>query len=127
MDNLFKKSLKKSFRLFLSAAPHPDFPISLLQRSQKLTQEPPRGIKANMVRLYSNKPKTFTLCASDREFRKAVFGLSWFHTILTERKKFKTLGWNVSYSFAEPDYNVSEGYLAICMGKIVDLMPDPDW
>jgi len=104
MDTLFKKNIKKSFRLFLSASPHPDFPISLLQRSLKIAQEPPRGIKANMVRLYTNQPKQFTLCADDRGFRKAVFGLAWFHTVLTERKKFKTLGWNVSYSFNDSDY-----------------------
>lgn len=104
MDTLFKKNIKKSFRLFLSASPHPDFPISLLQRSLKIAQEPPRGIKANMSRLYGNQSKAFTLCSADREFRKAVFGLSWFHTVLTERKKFKTLGWNVAYSFNDSDY-----------------------
>lgn len=54
MDTLFKKNIKKSFRLFLSASPHPDFPISLLQRSLRVAQEPPRGIKANMSRLYAN-------------------------------------------------------------------------
>jgi hypothetical protein len=36
MDTLFKKNLKKTFRLFLSASPHEDFPISLLQRSLKI-------------------------------------------------------------------------------------------
>lgn len=38
MDSLFKKAggLKKTFRLFMSASPHPDFPISLLQRSLKI-------------------------------------------------------------------------------------------
>jgi len=61
-----------------------------------------------MVRLYSNQPKMFKACQGDREFRKAVFGLSWFHTVLTERKKFKTLGWNVSYAFNDSDYDVSE-------------------
>lgn len=54
MDALFKKSIKKTFRLFLSASPHPDFPISLLQRALKIAQEPPRGIKANMSRIYAN-------------------------------------------------------------------------
>jgi dynein heavy chain len=54
MDTLFKKKIKPTFRLFLSASPHPDFPISLLQRSLTVAQEPPRGIKANMSRLYAN-------------------------------------------------------------------------
>jgi dynein heavy chain len=126
MDTLFKKNLKKTFRLYLSASPHEDFPISLLQRSLKIAQEPPRGIKANMVRLYGNQPKTFTLCQADREFRKAVFGLAWFHTVLTERKKFKTLGWNVSYSFNDSDYQVCEDSIANYMGRITDV-PNVDY
>jgi len=127
MDTLFKKNIKKTFRLFLSASPHPDFPISLLQRSLKIAQEPPRGIKANMVRLYGNQTKAFTLCSADREFRKAVFGLSWFHTVLTERKKFKTLGWNVSYSFNDSDYQVCEDSIANYMGRISTDGPNMDY
>merc|ERR1712147_204894 len=113
MDTLFKQKLDENFRLFLSASPHPDFPISLLQRSLKIAQEPPRGIKANMLRLYANQGKTFTTVDQERHFRKAVFGLSWFHSILIERKKFKTLGWNVSYAFNDSDYMVCEDLIAI--------------
>merc|ERR1719420_585931 len=128
MDTLFKKigNKKSPFRLFLSAAPHDEFPISLLQRSLKFAQEPPSGIKANMARLYANQPKQFTLCADDRSFRKAVFGLSWFHTVLTERKKFKTLGWNVSYSFNDSYYQVCEDSIANYMGRITEI-PNPDY
>lgn len=79
-----------------------------------------------MSQLYANQPKVFTLCADDRGFRKAVFGLSWFHTVLTERKKFKTLGWNVSYSFNGSDYQVCEDTIAGYMGRITE-MPDPSW
>jgi dynein heavy chain len=111
----------------MSASPHPDFPISLLQRSLKIAQEPPRGIKANMVRLYKNQPKSFTQCADDRSFRKAVFGLMWFHTVLTERKKFKTLGWCVSYAFNDSDYTVCEDSIAGYMGRITDNIPPTDF
>lgn len=48
------KAYKDSFRLIMSAAPSDEFPISLLQKSVKMTLEPPRGIKANMIRLYKN-------------------------------------------------------------------------
>lgn len=121
MDQIFKTiKLAPNFRLFLSASPHPEFPISLLQRSLKIAQEPPRGIKANMLRLYTNQSKTFTLVDKDRDFRKAVFGLSWFHSILIERKKFKTLGWNVSYAFNDSDYSVCEDTIANYMGRITE-------
>lgn len=52
IDHLFKHEVNPSFRLILSANTHPDFSISLLQRSLKITQEPPKGIKPNMLRLY---------------------------------------------------------------------------
>ena len=45
------------FRLFLSAEPPPalerGLPISLLQNSIKLTNEPPEGLKANLRRAYN--------------------------------------------------------------------------
>jgi dynein heavy chain len=52
IDHLFKSDVHEDFRLILSARPHPQFSISLLQRSRKDAQEPPKGIKANLLRLY---------------------------------------------------------------------------
>ncbi len=54
IDTVMQQSVDENFRLFMSASPHEKFPISLLQRSLKITSEPPRGIKANMLRLYGN-------------------------------------------------------------------------
>jgi len=38
------------FKLFLSAEPSLGVPIGILDRSIKLTNEPPAGLKANMTR-----------------------------------------------------------------------------
>ena len=54
----------------------------------------------------------------EKWFRKAFFGLCWFHSILIERKKFKTLGWNVLYSFNDSDFSVCSDLLAKYMGPI---------
>jgi dynein heavy chain, axonemal len=52
------------------------------------------------------------------KYRRAMFGLCWFHSIVIERKKFKTLGWNVEYSFNDSDFSVCEDLLANYMGRI---------
>lgn len=111
---------KDSFRLFMSASPTENFPISLLQRSVKMTVEPPRGIKPNMTRLYRNIGATFTPCDKEQAFRKALFGLCWFHTLLLERKKFKSLGWNSMYPFNDSDWQVCADTLANYMGRFKD-------
>ena len=33
------------------------FPITILQNSVKLTNEPPKGIKANMLKTYGDQPE----------------------------------------------------------------------
>ena len=52
-----KNDVHNDFRLWLSSNPHPNFPISILQRCVKITTEPPKGVKANMLRLFTNMPK----------------------------------------------------------------------
>ncbi|RYY32537.1 hypothetical protein EON62_05235, partial [archaeon] len=80
------------FRLWLSSSPHPKFPISVLQRGVKMTTEPPRGLKANLVRLYNllDEDEFNARCASaPQKYAKLLFSLCWFHAIVIERRKFK--------------------------------------
>ena len=61
-------------RLFLSAEPPPALeralPISLLQNSIKLTNEPPEGLKANLTRAYGLFTEDILeSCAKQTEFR----------------------------------------------------------
>jgi dynein heavy chain len=116
----------------MSAAPipkdqeGPKFPISLLQRSIKMAAEPPTGIKANVVRMYDNMRRDNLQDVENKmQLRKAIYGLVWFHSVVIERKKFKTLGWNVSYTFNDSDYSVCEDILKIYMGQLKDGIKDP--
>lgn len=82
-----------------------------------MTTEPPKGIKANMQRLYNQVTERHYSRVTDLgKYRKLLFSLCWFHSILVERKKFKNLGWNTIYSFNDSDWEVSENILAKYLG-----------
>ncbi|XP_053425879.1 dynein axonemal heavy chain 2 isoform X5 [Nycticebus coucang] len=107
-----------SFRLWLSSSPHPDFPISILQASIKMTTEPPKGLKANMTRLYQlmTEPQ-FSRCSKPAKYKKLLFALCFFHSVLLERKKFLQLGWNIVYGFNDSDFEVSENLLSLYLDE----------
>ncbi|KAL0038617.1 hypothetical protein WJX79_000048 [Trebouxia sp. C0005] len=107
----------KDFRLFLSAEPPPllerALPISLLQNSIKLTNEPPEGLRANLRRAYGQyNEEMLEGCAKQAEYRSIIFALCYFHAALLERKKFGVgnlpaatsgIGWNMNYPFNTGD------------------------
>ncbi|XP_077357601.1 dynein axonemal heavy chain 2 isoform X2 [Festucalex cinctus] len=106
------------FRLWLSSSPHPEFPINILQAGIKMTTEPPKGVRANMKRLYHLVTDTqFTRCAKPVFYRKLLFSLCFFHSILLERKKFLQLGWNIIYGFNNSDFEVSENLLSLYLNE----------
>jgi|JI61114C2RNA_FD_contig_111_240093_length_7679_multi_2_in_0_out_0_3 dynein heavy chain len=106
LETLDMGNVSPGFRLWLSTNPHPKFPISILQKCIKITTEPPKGIKANMLRLYSNMPKD--ICPQELinkvYYKRSLFALCWFHALIIERKRFKTLGWNIIYDFNDSDF-----------------------
>ncbi|XP_068166166.1 dynein axonemal heavy chain 2 [Antennarius striatus] len=103
-----------NFRLWLSSSPHPEFPITILQAGIKMTTEPPKGVKANMRRLYQLVTEDqLNRCSKPVLYRKLLFSLSFFHSILLERKKFLQLGWNIVYGFNDSDFEVSESLLRL--------------
>ncbi|XP_053341025.1 dynein axonemal heavy chain 2 [Clarias gariepinus] len=110
------------FRLWLSSSPHPDFPIAILQAGIKMTTEPPKGVKSNMKRLYQLVTESqFSRCTRPVVYRKLLFALCFFHSILLERKKFLQLGWNIVYSFNDSDFEVSENLMSLYLNEYEEI------
>eukprot|EP00106_Octopus_bimaculoides_P013835 XP_014781277.1 PREDICTED: dynein heavy chain 6, axonemal-like [Octopus bimaculoides] len=98
------EQIHDDFRLFLSSKPSKHFPISVLQNSIKVTNEPPKGIKANIRRAFGEISLAFFEDhILSEKWQKMVFGLCFFHAVIQERKKFGPLGWNIKYEFSDSD------------------------
>lgn len=66
-----------------------------------------QGVKANLKRLYQLVTEAqFNRCSRPTFYRKLLFSLCFFHSILLERKKFLQLGWNIVYGFNDSDFEV---------------------
>ncbi|XP_072807658.1 dynein axonemal heavy chain 6 isoform X2 [Vicugna pacos] len=96
--------IKDTFRLFLSSMPSNAFPVTVLQNSVKVTNEPPKGLRANIRRAFTEMtPSFFEENILGRKWRQIIFGICFFHAIIQERKKFGPLGWNICYEFNDSD------------------------
>jgi dynein heavy chain len=111
----------QDYRLWLTSMPSPHFPVSVLQSGIKITNEPPRGIKANIKRSYLETEESwYNKNSKPTEFKKLLFSLSLFHAVLLERKKFGAIGWNIPYGWMNSD-------LATCRQQLMmylDQQPD---
>ncbi len=107
--NLPDQEIHEDFRLILSSMPTEHFPVSILQNGVKVTNEPPKGLKANLARsLAEITENTFEdVSTKSLVWKKLLFGLCFFHATIQERKKYGPLGWNVKYEFNESDLEVS--------------------
>lgn len=97
------------YRLWLTSMPSNDFPVPVLQMGIKLTNEPPRGLKANLKRTYGDmKEEDFEACSKPKEYKKMLFALSYFHAAILERRKYGAIGWNIPYEWMTADFETSK-------------------
>jgi len=110
LDGFALEGSHPNFRCFLSADPNDGIPIGLLERSIKLTNEPPQGLLANLRRAFAMFNKE-DFEDRDGKVKSILFGLCHFHAVMLERKKFGPMGYNMMYPFSAGDLRDSASVL----------------
>lgn len=117
--------LHRAFRLFITSDPSVNIPVGVLERSIKLTNEPPTGLRANVKRAFCCFSKT-EVDELEPRTRCILFALCYFHSLVLERKKFGTQGFNMSYPFASSDLIASSAVLRNYMDNAPARVPWQD-
>lgn len=92
----------RNFRLFVTCETNPVIPVNFLRASRILMNEPPPGLKANMMDcLRGIHPKRIE--QGPVEVVRIYFLLAFFHATLIERLRYTPLGWSKLFEFNDSD------------------------
>jgi dynein heavy chain len=114
--------VSSDFRLWLTSMPSKHFPVSVLQNGVKMTNEPPKGLRANLKNFFfTQNDDSMSITNNPYAYRKLLFGLAFFHANVQERKKFGPLGWNKPYEFNNSDMEISKRQLELYLDEYDEI------
>ncbi|KAJ6667676.1 hypothetical protein lerEdw1_015997 [Lerista edwardsae] len=122
IEGINPDKVHRDFRLWLTSLPSNKFPVSILQNGSKMTIEPPRGVKANLLKSYVSLSSDFlNSCSKISEFKSLLLSLCLFHGNALERRKFGPLGFNIPYEFTDGDLRICISQLKMFLDEYEDI------
>jgi len=117
--------INQEYRLWLTSMPSAAFPVPVLQSGVKITNEPPKGLRANLGRTFNDiTDEIYESCeGKPLEFKVLLYGLAFFHAVILERRKFGPIGWNIPYEWMDSDFQVSREQVRMYLAS----QPDVPW
>jgi len=96
------------FRLFLTADPgsmtNPArLPLEIVENSVKISFEPPSSLKMMLSKTWTDFEGSSFEEEVDEAIVQIIFRLCLFHSVVTHRASFGTIGWNSAYAFNASD------------------------
>jgi dynein heavy chain len=97
-------AVNADFRIWLTSMPSEKFPVPVLQNGIKVTNEPPRGLRANLTRTFNDiTPEEYESSSKPDIYKKMIFATAFFNALILERRKFGAVGWNIPYDWMNSD------------------------
>ncbi|KAG5509761.1 hypothetical protein GH5_05627 [Leishmania sp. Ghana 2012 LV757] len=149
VENMNPNEVHTDFRLWLTSNPSPSFPPLVLQAGLKLTQEPPMGLRGKVLSTLRStvvadiwaaaaasadaentdagdtSATATSLTASRREepsihLQRLVWRLAFYHGTVMERRRYRPLGWNISYDWGMADFEAGLATLQTALARCKD-------
>lgn len=124
MNNPDLQKPHEDYRLWITCEPHSQFPLGLLQKVIKVTNEPPKGLKAGLNKTFTTMiNQEFLEKVDNSNWKNLIFTICYMHSVVIERRKFGSLGWCVPYEFNNSDLEASLMYIEKYLNNLAVVTP----